>query len=132
MNEFKSLCKKLPDMQQELFFEATGEVTRITFSGTFKCKIMNNKERILVEKMSSSLNGNIEVPLTVSNYNYMLSYLNYSLLETPRWWQDSDFGAELYDANVVEELYKQVLEFENSWTKSVWGDLEDEESEESR
>jgi hypothetical protein len=52
----------------------------------------------------------------------MVSYLRYTITESPKWWKGADLGYELYDENVVKAIYEAVLDFETTWLKAVWGE----------
>lgn len=61
----------------------------------------------------------------------MAAYCKFTLTKYPEWFSESDFGLDLYDSNVLEAVYNQILAKEESWLKSIWGDKEEEKAEDS-
>jgi hypothetical protein len=130
MNQSKDLPKALPAMELDINFNIEGNVTRKTYSGDFKFRIPNLKARAQADRKRAELNGPIEerfLDPTVANFHTMISYLRFTLVESPKWWRDSDHGYDLYDSNVVSELYSQCTNYENSWMEQVWGKKEESE-----
>lgn len=100
-----------------------GIITRKLFHGDFTCKIPNLKIQALIEKHKAMLNGGLQAsldPLTL-HMHHMLAYLRYTLTDFPKWWKEADMGYDLYDGNIVEELYNRVMKFESEWMEAVWG-----------
>lgn len=124
MSKFNSLTKDMPPTETDVQVEAVGDVTKRKFIGEFTVKIPRRKEQCLIDKHRAFLNGpapeNLE-PATLK-FHHMISYLRYVVTQSPKWWQESDLGYELYDENVVQAVYDKVLEFEVEWLKAVWGE----------
>lgn len=117
--------KELPPMIGEFQVVVEGDITKRRFVGDFKCKIPTMKDQCLIKKQRAQLNGDMVNFLDAKTLkiHHMVSYLKYTLVDPiPRFWLDSDGGYELMDMNVVEEIYAQVLNFENEWLKEVWGE----------
>ena len=124
MSKFEDLLKDLPDTEHDFVISnLVGNLTKRSYSGSFRCKITNVKTRAAIAKHRAMLNSGLDSGLDVgtTNLHHMISYLRYSLLEMPKWWKDADCGYELYDVNVIEAVYDNVLEFEKKWLESVWG-----------
>lgn len=139
MSKSSKLGKKLPEMDGDFQVEVIGNITKKRVIGEFSCKIMNRKERALVAKHRAFLNGEMASQLDIATlrFHMMISYLRYALTDYPKWWKEADLGYELYDENIVKEVYDKVLEFEEEWIKEVWGEeavnklkTEDEEEDE--
>lgn len=124
MSKFKGLTKETPPTETDVQIEVVGEVTKKKFIGEFTVKIPRRKEQCLIDKHRAFLNGpgaeNLES--ATLKFHHMISYLRYVVVDSPKWWQESDLGYELYDENVVQALYDKVLEFEVEWLKEVWGE----------
>jgi hypothetical protein len=124
MNDVKDLKKSLPAMENSFSITALeGMITGKKYEGNFTCKIPNLKTQALIEKHKAMLNGGLQAsldPLTL-RLHHRLAYLRYTLTEFPKWWKDADMGYELYDGNIVEELYDRVMKFEADWMEAVWG-----------
>jgi hypothetical protein len=136
MNDVKDLKKSLPAMENSFSLAAAeGIITKKTYDGNFTCKIPNIKTQSLIEKHKAMLNGGLEPSLdfATKHMHNMLAYLRYTLTEYPKWWKDADMGYELYDSNIVEEVYTKVLKFEKEWLESIWGpeEVKPDESEKS-
>ncbi len=123
MSEIASLKKSLPEMNHNFSINEEGLLTKKQFEGNFACKIPNIKIQAQIAKHKAMLNSGFEEGLDIGtrNLHHMISYLRYTLTETPKWWKDADLGYDLYDINVIESVYAKVLEFEKSWYESVWG-----------
>ena len=107
--------------------------TGINWVGTFKYVRPTLGDRSRIESLKVKLNGAVEVgDLDVLEFNHAISYLRHTLKEYPDWWADSTFGLELYDGNVVSDIYNKVMDFEADWKTKVHGgeisDVSDEQS----
>lgn len=124
MSKIKGLSKDIPDTTCDFQVETEGEVTKKRFVGDFQCKIPRRKEQCLIDKHRAFLNGSMAEQLDPATlkFHHMISYLRYTIVESPRWWKESDLGYEMYDENVVQAIYDKVLEFEVEWLKEVWGE----------
>ena len=119
----------IPSKQTTVQIDVIGELTKTRYLGSFTVKILNQKERALVQRHKAFLNGDHANQLDIAtlNYHHMVAYLRYALVsppegEMPKFWLTSDLGYELYDQNVVIELYNKAIEFEETWYRSIWGD----------
>lgn len=123
MSEINKLRKDLPPMETTFQVEETGELTKKRYVGEFSCKIMNKKEQAMVAKHKAFLNGDMaqQLDFATLKLHHQISYLRYALTEYPLFWKNSDLGYELYDMNVIEAVYNQVLKFEEDWITQVWG-----------
>ena len=57
----------------------------------------------------------------------MLSWLRFGLIEYPDWWKDSNYGLELYDVNIISEIYNKCMKFEDDWKESLLKESKKEE-----
>jgi hypothetical protein len=132
MNDISNLKKSLPEMEHSFTIQVEGMLTRLPFDGNFTCKIPNAKTQAAIGKHKAMLNGGFssELDLGTRNLHHMISYLRYTLTDMPKWWKDADLGYDLYDVNVIEEIYSKVLQFEKAWYESVWGKPEEEKPNE--
>lgn len=133
MNNLNNLKKTLPTMEHSFSINVEGLLTRQSWEGNFSCKIPNAKIQAQIAKHKVMLNGGFEQNLDIGtkNLHHMISYLRYTLVDVPKWWKDHDMGYELYDVNVIEDVYAKVLEFEKEWYESVWGPSEEPKEESS-
>jgi len=93
-------------------------------------QIPSLKDRSLIGRHKSLLNGDSPNSLgaDVLVLHHMLSYLKYTIKESPSWWQETDYGYDLYDMNIIEHLFDKVIDFEQAWLKEIWGEELEEET----
>jgi hypothetical protein len=98
----------------------TGKDTQKPFNGTFKAKlILTIREKLYADAerrqlVGPSPEGTPPAP-SMQGYGYMLGQLRARLVEYPEWWKDSNFGSELEDDNIVEEIWDKVFEAEKEY-----------------
>lgn len=129
MSNLNNLKKTLPDMEHSFSIDLEGSLLKKQYQGNFSCKIPNAKTQAMIAKHKVLLNGGFDEHLDIGtkNLHHMISYLRYTLIDSPKWWQEADMGYELYDINVIEAVYAKVLEFEKAWMEEIWGPAEVEE-----
>lgn len=113
-----------PPTEKQFSISIQGSLSKRPYQGDFVCKIPNQKERSQARRFQASLDGPNALNLDVAtlNLHYMVSHLRFSLKNSPEWWRNSDFGFELLDYNVIQEVYDKVLEFEDEWYTEIWGE----------
>jgi len=123
--------KTLPSMEHTFTINIKGSETAQQFDGTFTYKRPNQRMKSEIAKTTARLNEELkgldEDTLLVHR---ILASLRHTLIKSPEWWQKSDFGYELYDVNVIFEIFKACTNFENEWFEKVWGG--DEKKEEAK
>jgi hypothetical protein len=131
MNDINSLYADVPPREHNFQLEVEGSISKKRYIGDFTCKIPNVKDQCFIAKHQAMLNGNFAQFLDpgILNLHKMIAYLRYTLTEYPKFWKMSDLGYNLLDMNVIQEVYDQVLKFEKSWLKEVWGDEYEEDGE---
>ena len=114
----------IPSKDSTFHIEIMGELTKTQYQGEFTCKILNHKGRALVDKHRAFLNGESpnQLELETLTLHHRIAHLRYALTKFPNWWLESDLGYELYDSNVVTEVYGKVMQAEREWYRLVWGD----------
>lgn len=127
----KKLVKELPETEHMFIIELVGSVTKKRFIGEFTAKIPTLKDQAQIGKFNALLNGEFPVYLDagIQKLHRMIAYLRYTLIDTPKWWKNSELGYELRDFNIIEAIYDEVIAFENEWLKQVWNDEENDQSE---
>lgn len=123
------MFKTLPAMESTFTIDVEGTETRQKFQGTFVYRKPNLRVKSEIARTLALLNGGMsnldEDAVLLHN---VLATLKHTLVESPEWWKKADFGFELYDLNVVFEIYKSCSEFEAKWMKQVWADESKESS----
>lgn len=126
----EALAKELPPKTNRFSVKVTGNVTNTEFEGSFTFRIPNVRTTAQISLMEARLNEGLSDSLDASTLatHYMIAYLRYSLVENkeegevyPKWWKESNYGYELYDANVITAIYNKCLEYEKEWREQVFG-----------
>lgn len=90
----------------------TGEVTGTHYLGDFEMKIfLTHSEDLLRDKLRKELLG--KDPDSSSdrarNQAEVLSQLQVRIVKAPLFWQSSNGGLDLYDDNIIVELYEKSM-----------------------
>lgn len=118
----KPLTSSLPPMDTSFEIQVAGRETKINWIGKFKYKRPSLGARGRIEVMHRRLNGDQEsLDREVDEFHAMVAHLRHTLVEWPTWWQESNFGLDLYDGNVVSEVHDRCMTFEASWKEKVFG-----------
>lgn len=112
----------LPSMEHTFHVSVMGNETKQLYKGDFTYRRPTLGDRAKSEVMRSRLNGDLAtLNLDTQTFHGMIAILRYTLVKCPKWWSESDYGYELHDVNIVEEVYKAVLKFEKEWADQVYG-----------
>ncbi len=124
MNKFNRLNKEVPPTEETFTISIEGELTKKLYAGDFTCRIPRRKDQCMIDKHRAFLNGDVVDQLSPDTlrFHHMIAYLRYTIVDSPKWWKESDLGYDLYDENVVKEVYDAVLKFEVNWLTAVWGE----------
>lgn len=113
---------KLPNMEHRFKIQLTGEESGINWAGEFLYRRPTLRERTMIEVMRKRMGGDLmTIDAEVAGYNEAVSYLRFTLKEYPEWFRDTDMGGDLYDGNVVLEIYNKCVAFEAEWRKKTFG-----------
>lgn len=125
--------RALPPMEHTFTVSVEGTETGQKFDGTFTYKRPNLRVKSEISKTAAMLDGGI---LTLDEdtkfLHSILASLKHTLNKCPDWWKDADFGYELYDVNVILEIYKACSEFEKQWFAKVWEGKDEKKPEEKK
>lgn len=124
MPEFLQFYKNLPSSSFNFNINLVGAVTKTPFSGNFVFQIPNIRVRAEAEKEKARLNQGLDKDLddAILSVHLMYSYLKHTLLESPDWFKESNYGYDLYDGNVLTTVYLKCVEYENEWAKRLNGE----------
>jgi len=112
----------LPSMEHNFHILSKGNETGRHYEGEFTYHRPNLHQKAEITKMATRLDGDLKnLPLEVHIFNEMCAVLSLCVVKAPEWWYDSNSGRDLYDMNVLEEVYKECMVFEQEWIKKVWG-----------
>ena len=123
----------IPSMETTFSINVQGKETGKYFEGTFTYRRANLHERAEIGAMVTRLGGDLKnLPYVVRNYNEMRAVLFHCLKSSPKWWEDSQFGQDFYDVNIVEEIYNKCMAFEDEQSIKVWGTKKEDVEEKSK
>lgn len=92
--------------------ESTGEV----FRGDFEAKTrLSHRDELYKDKLRRELLGPDPDHATKESHARAMAFseLRVRLTDYPRWWEESGFGMDLFDENVIAELYKEATRVEH-------------------
>ena len=115
---------KLPDMEFKFDINVKGNDTATVFEGHFRYRRPSLGARARIASTNARLNGDVEnlKNLEIEELNYALAHLRHTLMDTPAWWEEAFYGMELYDSNVIEEVYNKCMKFEAEWKARIHSD----------
>jgi len=124
MSKVNKLGNQVPPTESDFVIDVEGNITKKRYIGEFTSKILNKKDQAMVAKHRAYLNGDMVSNLDplILRFHMKISYLRYALVGYPKWWKELDLGYEIYDGNVVDEVYERVLDAEETWLKTIWGE----------
>jgi len=111
---------KLPKMEKSFDIQINGVESKLLYNGKFVFLRPSLGAQSNIDVMHKRLNGDlITLKDNTFKFNEAVSYLRFALIEYPEWWKDSKFGHDLYDANVVIELYNKCMGFEEEFMSKL-------------
>jgi len=110
----------LPVMEHTFEINKKGKNAQKVYTGSFTYKRLSIGDQSKAGILKTKLNGDlINVDQDVNHLHDMLSWLRYGLIEYPEWWRDCNFGNDLFDVDIIEDIYRQVFKFETEWVKKI-------------
>ena len=128
MSDSKDLSKDVPAREHDFVIDTECKVSKRNYKGNFKCIIPNLKLKALADKKRAELNSGLDEALdpSVLELHYKIAFLRFTLIDSPNWWKENDYGYDLDGFNIVDEVYKEVEKFQKDWMAKVWGTDKDE------
>lgn len=112
----------LPDMTFTFEIQSKGRETGVNWAGKFKYKRPTLGDRARIDVLRSRLSGDLEtLRPDVLELIEAISHLRHTLTEYPEWWSGLSYGLDLYDGNVISDVYNKILEYEREWKEKVFG-----------
>lgn len=113
----------LPSMEHTFNVSIKCKETGKIYEGTFTYCRPNLRLKAEIAKHRIRLNGDLKtLDFDVILLNDMVSWLYSTIQKAPTWWTETNYGQDLYDISVLEEIYKACMDFEKEWYKTVYGD----------
>lgn len=100
----------------------TGDTTGEKFLGNFECKIrLTHREMLLKDKIRRELLGESSVNASqlALDEAEVISELSVRITKAPGWWDNSNKGLDLYDYNLLTEIYNKVKDIENEYLNKI-------------
>jgi len=127
------MIKALPSMESTFTVSIKGTETAQQFDGTFTYKRPNLRVKSEIAKTTAILDSGLKnLDEDTKFLHNILATLKHTIIKSPDWWDKADFGFELYDVNVVFEVYKACSDFEQKWVSEVWMDKKEEPAKQAK
>ena len=107
---------------QKFSVSLIGEDTAQPFNGDFVVKtVLTRRELFLADERRRIILGMVPagVPASISGEAYMLGQLHVRIVSAPDWWNKSEGGLDIADANVIGEVFRLALEKEEERKKAL-------------
>jgi hypothetical protein len=112
----------LPDMTFKFKIQVKGSESGVNWVGDFKYRRPALGARTRIDVMRARLSGDLEsLDPQVILFNEAIAHLRFTLEEYPDWWKETGFGIDLYDGNVVSEVFNRCMDFEKDWKTRIHG-----------
>ena len=120
-------------MEHTFSVELKGSDGNQAFVGQFTYKRPNIRTKSEIAKTAASLKGGLQgLDADTKFLHEVLATLRHTITESPDWWQKADYGYELYDVNVVFDIYKACNDFEAEWFDKVWSEEDKDEDKDEK
>ena len=118
----QTLQKKysLPDMSHSFKIDVIGNESGKNWTGEFVYHRPTLGDRSRIDQMRARLSGDLDsLSQEVDEFNQSISHLRFTLKKFPEWWVESNYGLDLYDGNVISEVYNRCLDYETKFLDRV-------------
>lgn len=141
MLSIDTLNQSLPDKDFVFTLKIKGNISKLDWQGHFKGQIPTNGMRASIKRKEAILNAGLETEKrscdlglpydSIIDFHKAVAYISVVLSEYPEWLEVTNFGVDLYDKNVVFEIYDKILAKENEWYEKIWGTEVESDSKDS-
>ena len=112
----------LPSMEYPFDIQIKGEESQTVWVGSFLFRRPTLRERAAIKALECRLNMDlVTLDEDTKALNEALATLRFTLKDYPDWWRDSEYGSDLYDANVIIDIYNKCMAFEAGWRNKLLG-----------
>jgi hypothetical protein len=111
----------LPKKEATFTIKVKGEETGETYSGEFTVlTVLNIGQKIEVEREKSRIRMDYTNPTPdLIIYSHYLANLAVRVIDSPKWWKDSNNGLAIDDENVIAEIHAKTVEAQENWKKAL-------------
>lgn len=113
---------ELPFKNEETFnLKVKGSRTQNSYEGNFtvKCILTNGDIGTVAQKFDAYNGGSATLAQGAAILNRAYAELEVRILKSPSWFKDSDFGRELFDSNVLLEIFAKAMDAEKNYGKQI-------------
>lgn len=110
--------KETRDFSMHVVGDKTGEL----YPGNFSVyRRLTHRQELVRDKITRELLGNNPSGASERAISQaeILAELSVSIVEGPVWWKESNGGLDLADDNVIQEMYRHVMEIKLAAVKEV-------------
>lgn len=123
----------LPSREHTFQINVQGSESGKQFTGSFTYRKPSLGTRSEISKTMARLNEGLK---TLDEDTLLLheiwATLRHTLVKAPEWWEQSAFGYDLDDINVLVELYKECKNFETNYFKKLVEPAEEQKKPEPK
>ena len=111
----------LPSQEKSFEINIIGEDTSTKFEGEFVYRrpSLRQKSEIAVTHARAK-KDQLDLGTDMESILYITAFLKTTIVSAPKWFADSNGGIDLYDANVVVEIYLKCIDYEKEFKKQVF------------
>jgi hypothetical protein len=111
----------LANNEYTFHFKGKGETTQEQYHGDFVVKcVLSNAEQVEAAIRTDRYNGGSK---TLADgfkvFNRIIAELELRIKKAPTWWTESRGGWDLHDANIVHEVFAEVMKSQDVWTERL-------------
>ena len=109
---------------KQVFFSYTSEFDGKVYEGQFTFKRLSVRDECRVNVRKVQLNGGMHydannpgrgIDEVTETTNHMIAWLEHSIIQAPMWFNLD----ELYEAKLLADLFREVVDFQNSFFRSI-------------
>jgi len=113
-------------LQRQFLVDCKSEVDGQRYQGQFTVRKLSVKDIAKIGVRTTQLNGGFHhdpenpgsgIPAETNFINQMIAYLEVAVLQAPHWFNLE----EIYDADLLGEIFQKAAEFENNFFRTVRG-----------
>lgn len=111
----------LPKNEYTFQFNERGERTKKIYDGSFtvRCLLTMEDIRRVGIKLDILNGGSQTLPPGVGLLNRAFAELDIRIIKAPSWWKDANDGRDMFDTNVILEVFNKALDAERNWDERV-------------
>lgn len=111
----------LPGNEFTFPFKCKGEVSGQWFEGDFTvcCCLTNAEQSEVAIRTDRYSAGSKTLPEQFKLNNRVFAELDMRIKKSPTWWKESNGGWDLYDTNIVHEVFAKTMEASKDWAERL-------------